>query len=88
MFRNMPGFRTNYGELTLLVVSEFNEWRVVLHGPAGIIQGARQFSETKAKEHAVEIAKHFLADHGRGPAPETAAVQWGPTAPEDYQIWS
>jgi hypothetical protein len=33
-----------------------NEWRVLVYGPAATIHGIYQFSETKAKEHAMAVA--------------------------------
>ena len=33
MFRSMSGFKAHYHYLTLLVISEFNEWRVLVYGP-------------------------------------------------------
>lgn len=50
MFRSMSGFKAQYHYLTLLAISEFNEWRVLLYGPSTTIHGTRQFSEAKAKE--------------------------------------
>ena len=45
----MSGFKAQYHYLTLLVISKFNEWRVLLYGPSMTIHGTRQFSEGKAK---------------------------------------
>ena len=39
MFRSMSGFKAQYHYLTLLVISEFNEWRVLLYSPSTTIHG-------------------------------------------------
>ena len=49
MFRSMSGFKAQYHYLTLLVISEFNDWRVLLYGPSMTIHGSRQFSEAKPR---------------------------------------
>src|ERR1700687_4420284 len=63
MFRSMAGFKTQYHYLTLMVISEFNEWRVLLHSPTTAIHGTRQFSDAKAKEHAVAIAQKYIHEY-------------------------
>jgi hypothetical protein len=53
----MSGFKAQYRYLALLVISEFNEWRVLLCGPAGTIHRVHQLSEEKAKEHAMAVVR-------------------------------
>jgi hypothetical protein len=86
MFRSFSGFRTQYDGLTLLVVSEFDEWKVLGYGPGVTIHGARQFSEAKAKEHAVLIAQTYLRDL-RGEVADPGEVRWEPTSDRDWLSW-
>jgi hypothetical protein len=88
MFRSLSGYKAEYHDLTLLVVSEFNEWKVLLHGSSTIIHGTRQFTEAKAKEHATAVARSFIHDHQ--PAATAAADEpaWHPVAPGECLVWS
>ena len=88
MLRSMSGFRAPYHYLTLLVVSEFNEWRVLLHGQGATIQGNRHFSEAKAKEHAIALARHYVHEHKHEELPVLEDVKWEPAAHDDWLIWS
>src|SRR5438067_2046347 len=38
MLRSMCGFKAQYDDLTLLVISEFNEWKVLLYAPGRILE--------------------------------------------------
>jgi len=87
MFRSMSGSKAQYHYLTLLVVSEFNEWRVLLHAPGTFIQGTRQFSEAKAKEHALSVAHSYIHDQRHEDLPAPADMTWVPAAPEDWLVW-
>jgi hypothetical protein len=73
----------------MLVVSEFDEWRVVVHSPTVVLQGQRQFREAKAKEHAFSLVKQYLQerDHDSSP-PDLPEPQWQPTGPTDWLIWA
>ena len=86
MFRTMSGFRAQYHYLTLLVISEFNEWRVLLYGPEMTIHGVRQFSEAKAKEHAMAVARAYICDRKHDALPDVAEVTWVPTAAADEHL--
>jgi len=88
MFRSMSGFKGQYHYLTLLLVSEFNEWRVLLYGPRGVIHGTRQFSEAKAKEHALAVAQHFVHDYKHENLPVLERTEWAPTDEDDWLIWT
>lgn len=88
MFRTMSGSRAAYHHLTLLVISEFNEWHVMVQGPGVTIQGRRQFKEDCAKQHAVDIARQFIHDRKHDDLAVLTEVEWTPTAPEDWLIWS
>ena len=87
MFRTMSGFKTQYHYLTLVVISEFNEWKVVLHSPTMMIQGTHQFSEAKAKEHAVAVARSYIHEHKHDELPVLEETAWIPTASDDWLIW-
>lgn len=88
MFRTMTGFKGQYHYLKLLVVSEFNEWRILVEAPNGIIHGSRQFSESKAKDHAVDVARHFIQDYKHESLPVLPSTEWTPTSDEDWMVWS
>jgi hypothetical protein len=88
MFRSLSGYKAEYHDLTLLVVSEFNEWKVLLHGPNTIIHGTRQFSEGKAKEHAAAVARSFLHDRQHADLPAADEPAWQPATADDWLVWS
>ena len=87
MYRSMSGFKAQYHYLTLLVVSELNEWRVMLYGPATTIQGTHSFSEAKAKADAILIARHYIHEHKHEELPVLEQVEWIPTSHDDWLIW-
>ncbi|HZT30234.1 MAG TPA: hypothetical protein VFA33_10150 [Bryobacteraceae bacterium] len=86
MFRSVSGFRSQYGELTLLVASDFDEWKVLILGPGVTIHGGRQFSEGKAKDHARAIAMDYARKESPEgpPAPE---LDWAPFSPGQWLNW-
>ena len=86
MLRSLSGFRARYHYLNLVVVSEFDEWRVVVHAPDVILQGQRQYKELKAKEHALALAKQFIHEVRQEDLPELADVEWSPTGPQDWFV--
>jgi hypothetical protein len=88
MFRSLTGYKADYQDLTMLVVSEFNEWKVLVHGPHTIIHGTRQFSEAKAKEHAMTVARSFVHDRQHEELPEAVEPSWQPAAADDWLVWS
>jgi hypothetical protein len=87
VFVSMSGLKAEYHYLTLYVIREFNEWRVLLRGPEVIAHGARQFSEDKAKEHAVAVAQYYIRDYKREDLPAVSAVEWTPTSQDDWLVW-
>jgi hypothetical protein len=87
MFRSMAGFKTQYHYLTLMVISEFNEWRVLLHSPTTAIHGTRQFSDAKAKEHAVAIAQKYIHEYKQEELPVLTDIEWVPTSQDDWLVW-
>ena len=74
MLRSLAGFKAQYDDLTMLVVSEFDEWRVVVHSPAVVLQGQRQYGEAKAKEHAVALVKRYIEEATAGESGRTASA--------------
>ena len=88
MFRSMSGFKAHYHYLTLLVISEFNEWRVLVYGPTTTIHGAYQFSEAKAREHAMAVARSYIQDRKQEDLPPMTEMTWVPAAPDDWLVWS
>jgi hypothetical protein len=87
VFRSFEGVKAQYHYLTLLVISEFNEYKVLVYGPGVTIHGARQFAEPKAREHAQTIARDYVHDVKHDDLPEIATLDWQPTAAEDWLAW-
>ncbi len=87
MFRPLSGFKARYHGLTLLVVSEFDEWRTIVHSPEVILQGTRQFTAVKAKDHAAVMAKCYLAEVKQESPGEGEAPEWEPTGSQDWLVW-
>ena len=87
MFRSMSGFKAQYHGLTLLVIFEFSDWRVLLHGPDGIIHGVRQFSEETAKEHATDVARAYLHELKHEDTLGHPDLSWSPTVADDWLVW-
>ncbi len=87
MYRSLTGFKAQYHYLTLVVVSELNEWKVLEYGPGVTIHGTRQFSEAKAKEHALAVAQNYVHQERGEPLPVLAGVEWAPAAHDDWLVW-
>ncbi len=85
MFRQASGFKAQYGPLTLLVASDFDEWRIFLHRPGVVIQAGRQFSEPKAKEQARTVADSYLDEAGE--AAQASEPEWTPIQPGEWLNW-
>ena len=88
MLRSMSGFKSQYHNLTIMAISEFNEWRVLVHGPGVVIHGARQFTEEKAKEHALAVAQRYLAEHRQENVSEIPPPEWVATQGDDWLVWT
>lgn len=87
MFRAAAGFKAQYHDLTVLVASDFDEWRILLRGPNIIVQGGRQFTEEKAKEAAHVMAESYVKEHdGEGVTP-LGDFDWRPLEPGEWQNW-
>ena len=89
MWRSQSGFKAQYHDLILLTVAEFDEWKTLVYSPNATLHGSRQFSEAKAKAHAVDIARSYLVDvrHEQPDGPTEDAVQWQPTDHDDWLTW-
>jgi hypothetical protein len=87
MFRVASGFKTKYHYLTLLVASDFDEWKVVVHGPGICIHGGRQFNEAKAKEHARVCAADYVHKEKQDDLPVLEQVDWQPLTPGEWLNW-
>jgi hypothetical protein len=87
MFRSLAGFKARYDDLTLLVVSEFDEWKVLVFGPGVTLHGHRQFGEAKAKDHAAGLVRTYLKEVRQEELPEAPALEWTPTAAADWLVW-
>ena len=87
MFRSISGVKAQYHYLTLLAVSEFDEWKVLLYGNGVTIHGSRQFGEAKAKEHAVNVARNFIHEEKKEDLPVLPEVEWSQTTSADWLTW-
>jgi hypothetical protein len=87
MFRTATGFKAQYHYLTLLVASDFDEWRIILHGPGVCIQGGRQFTEAKAKEHARAVAMNYVHDEKHENLLVVENLDWQPFTPGEFLNW-
>jgi hypothetical protein len=87
MFRSMSGFKAQYHYLTMLVISEFNDWRVLIYAPGTTIHGAHQFGEAKAKEHALTVARNYIHDIKHEELPVLEQAEWAPSGDNDWLVW-
>lgn len=87
MFRSMSGSKAQYHYLTLFVISEFNEWRVLLQGPDTVIQGTRQFSEESARRHALDVARSYIHEQRHEDLPDPPPPEWAPVAGDTWLVW-
>ena len=87
MFRPATGFKANYHYLTLMVASDFDEWRVLLSGPGVFIQGCRQFTEAKAKEHARVAAVSYVHEIKHEDLPQIENLEWQPFTHGEFLNW-
>jgi hypothetical protein len=60
---------------------------VLVYGPETSIQGARQFSEAKAKEHAIAVASAYIHNRKKDDLPATAEFTWEPAGSDDWLVW-
>ncbi len=88
MFRSISGFKAHYHSLTLVIVREFDEWKVLLYGPDTTIHGTRQFAEAKAKEHALKLARDYIHERKHEDLPLLETVEWAPTGDNDWLVGS
>jgi hypothetical protein len=87
VFRSISGVKAQYHYLTLLAVSEFDEWKVLLYGDGVTIHGARQFGEAKAKDHALAVARKYVHEEKKEELPILSDVEWTPAAQQDWLVW-
>ncbi len=87
MFRALRGFKAQYHYLTLLVACDFDACLVTLLGPGVVIQGARQFNEAKAREHALSVAKSYIHEEKKEDLPVLEEVEWRPFEAGEWLNW-
>ena len=88
MFTHLTGCKASLQNLTMVVVSEFDEWHVVVHSPEVVLLGQRQYNEVQAKEHAVALAKQYLQEANREAPTGPSEPDWQPTGPADWLRWA
>ena len=84
MFRPLSGFKAQYHYFTLVVSADFDEWRVLAMGPGFTVQGQRQFSEARAKEHARQAAAAYIREQKKEDLPVIEQPEWTPLAPGEW----
>jgi hypothetical protein len=82
----MSGFKAQYQDLKLLVISEFDDWRVLVYSPESIIHGTKQLGEVKAKDHAILIAQKYYEEI-KHTAPPAVELEWQKTDHDDWLVW-
>jgi hypothetical protein len=89
VFRHIEGFKAEYGDMSLLVAHDFAEWHVIIiKHPTILIQGSRQFSEDKAREHARQVADSYIRDEKQENVPGLPnELTWTPLQPGDWLSW-
>ena len=88
MFRTIAGMKTKYHYLTLVIVREFDEWKVLVYGPETTIHGVRQFAEAKAKDHALKLARDYIHERRHEALPVVDGVEWTATGEDDWLMGS
>lgn len=86
MFRVANGFKGSYHDLDLMVAADFDEWKVLVRGPGVCIHGGRQFSEDKAKAHAVACATDYYREF-KPETPKLETVDWQPMRQGEWLNW-
>ncbi|MFB3828556.1 MAG: hypothetical protein ACE15B_17440 [Bryobacteraceae bacterium] len=87
MFRAANGFKAAYKDLTLVVAADFDEWKVMLQGPGVCIHGARQFTEAKAKAHAIACAADYVHQIRNDDTPVPENLEWEPLTKGEWLNW-
>ncbi len=87
MFREARGFKAQYHYLSLVLASDFDEWRIMAQGPGVMICGVRQFTEAKAKEHARTLASSFIHQEKHEDLPVLQELDWQPLTPGEFLNW-
>ena len=88
MFRALTGFKAQCDDdVVMLVAADFDEYRVLLQAHGAIVQGRRQFTEAKAKEHACAMAASYLKEKC-GDKPFPASLEWAPFGSGDWLSWN
>lgn len=87
MFRALRGYKAQYHYLTLIVSCDFDHCNVFVLGPGVTIQGARQFDENKAREHAHAVAKEFIHGEKKEDLPVIENLDWQPLATGEWLNW-
>ena len=85
MFRQGSGYKAHCGSLTLLVASDFDEWRVLAQSSGTTIRGGREFSAEKAKAQAVQIANEYFAENSEESS--TDGLEWFELEPGEWLNW-
>ena len=87
MFRPLKGFKAQYHDLTLMVAADFDEYRVMIQAPGTVVQGRRQFTEAKAKEHARDMAANYMKEKEPDVVPPEG-IEWIPFGATDWLAWN
>ena len=86
MSRSMSGSKAQYHYLTPFVISDFNEWRVLLPGPDTAIQGTRQFSEESGRRYALRRRAPTSTNQRHEDLPHPPP-EWARVAGDTWLVW-
>jgi hypothetical protein len=87
MFRRSTGFQARYHNLTLMVVLDFDQWKVLIQGPGVLIEGGREFDSSAAEMQAQHIAEVYVREEKLDSRPPVPHLKWTPLDPLACLSW-
>ena len=87
MFRSSTGLRAQYLDMTMVLAFDFDQWRIVLHGPGVIIDGGRQADKIAAQQEACRIAESYFCNERHESLPAPHQIKWTALDPESCLNW-
>ena len=87
MFRASAGYKAQYHYLTLMVVLDFDQWKILMQGPGLVIDGGRAYDCQEAESRASEIAQQYIHEEKCEPLPHLSRLEWTPLDPHACMTW-
>ncbi len=87
MLRLSTGFQARYHYLRLMVVLDFDQWKILIQGPGVLIDGGREFDRGAAEMRAQQIAEAYLRDEKLEARPLESDLKWAPLDPRACLEW-